>query len=457
MCEIINAENAGGTITSVEEAVGFLNWSFLAHRMRSNPSYYGVPSGSDIDVQSALLSITNETVARLARSGCVNQTDETGQLSATILGVASCSYCLSHKTPRQMQIGVRECRKIVQKDTDSVKTLGLGQQPLDEVCLAWLLYTLCNTHEFDDLPVRHNDEIINEALSRKNRWGADTQALLMGVQPFREPDSYANPHTKAFLLVQAFLSRIRLPTSDYINDTKSVMESIPRLLAAMEFIADGERAAAGSFDLSTQFCRARQYIETRSFPDQDPLLQLGLSETTIRNITMGTRKKKNKIQQIAGLRSLSRPDSLALLHKVSRGGRVEADLDTALDRLYAIPLLRLEEARATAEVDKATGQRIGKLRLQMELERSKPRSGLAKDVSFTILVGSFQNRILLARASVRLTRWGKFTIHKDLSFVWSTAVAHGGENTGSVTIRFIMNEIRGFDAETRLSLQSQGD
>ena len=45
-----------------------------------------------------------------------------------------------------------------------------------------------------------------------------------------DPQTYDNPHTKAFLLLQAHFSRISLPIVDYITDTKSVLDQALRIL-----------------------------------------------------------------------------------------------------------------------------------------------------------------------------------------------------------------------------------
>jgi len=63
--------------------------------------------------------------------------------------------------------------------------------------LAWLLYSLSSTHEFDELPVRHNEEILNEQLSDELMWGPDTQSILSGSRDqYYNPEIYEDPHTK---------------------------------------------------------------------------------------------------------------------------------------------------------------------------------------------------------------------------------------------------------------------
>ena len=462
MCENINAEIASGTISSVAEAVGYLNWTYFARRMRSNPSYYGANSGSDEDVDFALLAVVKSTLAKLSTSGCVeyNEKDETGVLSPTPLGITSCSYYLVHQTPWQMQFGVRECRKIVQKELESE---GKQESPaelsifkrsvrVDEVSLAWLMYSLCNTHEFDELPVRHNEEILNEELSEAVKWGADTKALLTGKQGYQGPDTFSDPHCKAFLLIQAYLGRVRLPISDYVNDTKSVVENVPRLLAAMEYIASSDTTVAGSFDLITQFARSRQYFETRSLPTDNEMTQIGLSEAIARSLSEGAKGKKDAVRDIFQLRSLSRKDALTLLNKVNRAKGGNTNFNAILDRLYSIPTVRLLEAKMLNQVDKSTGKSKGKLKLSLEAERAGERHKTS-EVSLTILVGSLQQGMLLSKASVRLSRIGKWTVTKDLEFDWNAANADGGEEGGNVLVRLLLNEVRGFDQEVRVPLR----
>lgn len=462
MCENLNAEIASGTISSVAEAVGYLNWTYYARRMRSNPSFYGANSGSDEDVDFALLAVVKNTLTKLAASGCIdyNEKDETGVLAPTPLGIASCSYYLLHQSPRQMQFGVRECRKIVQKELesegkqDSPAELSLFKRAarVDEVSLAWLMYSLCNTHEFDELPVRHNEEILNQELSEAVIWGADTQALLTGKQGYQGPDMFADPHTKAFLLIQAYLGRERLPISDYVNDTKSVVENVPRLLAAMEYIASSDMTVAGSFDLITQFARTRQFFETRSLPMDNALTQIGLSEAIARSLSEGAKGKKDAVRDISQLRSLSRKDALALLNKVNRAKGSKSNFNAILDRLYSIPTVRLLEAKMSNHVNKSSGKNMGKLKLSLEAERAGERHK-SGDVSLTILVGSLQQGMLLSKASVRLARIGKWTVTKELEFDWNVANADGGEDGGSVWVRLLLNEVRGFDQEVRVSLR----
>lgn len=215
LCENLNAEISIGTVTSIVDAVGYLTWTFFARRVKQNPSFYGAESGSDEAVELFLLNVIKETVQKLKDFGCITTTsdEDDASLSPTILGNAASKFYLLCGTPKQMQLGVRHARKLVvssieneedlkPESTKSPAGMKSGMIPFtrsartDEVSLATLFYTLASTHEFDELPVRHNEEILNEELSDELMWGPDTQALLSGQQPYHNPEIFEDPHTK---------------------------------------------------------------------------------------------------------------------------------------------------------------------------------------------------------------------------------------------------------------------
>jgi len=222
MCENLNAEIAIGTITTVEDAVGYLTWTFYARRVAANPSYYGATSSKDEDVHEFLLSIVQETTEKLMEHGCIEKDkteDEVNStLRPTILGKAASNYYLQYRTPKQMLFGVKEARKLVMTSIEesdksspppaSGSPNGSGLKPfirptrVDEVSTAWILYALSSTHEFDELPVRHNEEHLNATLCEDVMWGADTSAVVSGgngsnaVRAEVSLDIMADPHTK---------------------------------------------------------------------------------------------------------------------------------------------------------------------------------------------------------------------------------------------------------------------
>jgi antiviral helicase SLH1 len=115
---------------------------------------------------------------------------------------------------------------------------------------------MCRATEYDELPVRHNEDLINAELSANLPLKADAFGLPMW-----------DPHVKAFLLLQAHFSRIDLPISDYVGDQNSVLDQSIRIIQA-------------SIDVLTelgylQSCRMMvtllQCVKSARWPDDGPL------------------------------------------------------------------------------------------------------------------------------------------------------------------------------------------
>lgn len=73
-----------------------------------------------------------------------------------------------------------------------------------------------DAEEYSELPVRHNEDQLNSQLA---------QQLPLQVNPH----SYDSAHTKTHLLLQAHFSHAQLPCSDYLTDTKTVLDNAIRL------------------------------------------------------------------------------------------------------------------------------------------------------------------------------------------------------------------------------------
>jgi len=207
ICENLNAEIASGTVRSGIDAVGYLMWTFYARRVRVNPSFYGAKSGKPEDVEDFLRTKSMEALKKLDEEGCVEVESvgqELGDVSATPLGKAASEFYLTYKTPKQMLFGLRQCGKMVLNDIERPKLPSTSAGPFsmdyqtNELTIAWLLYSLSCTHEFDELPVRHNEDVLNEELGDKLMWGVDTSALMNPDQGYnhRNREVYLDPHTK---------------------------------------------------------------------------------------------------------------------------------------------------------------------------------------------------------------------------------------------------------------------
>ena len=191
----LGAEVAAETIVTKQDALDYLTWTFFFRRLHKNPSFYGLElSAKDHNTSEAqrlaneyMIELVDKSLGELAQSRCIT-IHSNGDIDPTALGKIMSYYYLSHRTIRQL---IRRAKR----------------KPSFEEVLAWM----CCATEYDELPVRHNEDLINAELSKNLPFKGETLGLPMG-----------DPHVKAFLLVQAFLSRIDLPISDYVTDQNSV-------------------------------------------------------------------------------------------------------------------------------------------------------------------------------------------------------------------------------------------
>lgn len=256
-------------------------------------------------------------------------------------------------------------------------------------------------------------------------------------------------------MLQAYLERAKLPISDYINDTKTVIDQIPRLVAAMHYIAAQDFTIAGNLDLVCQFSRLRQIFKTRSLVDDHPLsLIRGFNNDVMRRIK---RNSKNKLPTVWSLRSAARNETSNVLKQLLKGGKTN-NMDYMLNMIYALPWYGIEELKVTHEVDKKSGRSIGKLNISLAIEsssQSRHRGGnnsRADATSLVLVLGTPQRKTLLAHTSVTMHNSNKKEV--ELSFDWSAANAGGGDRAGHMILRLLVEEHRGLDGEIMVPLRT---
>ena len=78
----IGAEISAGTITTRQEAMDFLTWTFLYRRAHNNPTYYGIEDISQYGISQYLAKLIDLTIENLVESKCV-YTGGSDELHAT--------------------------------------------------------------------------------------------------------------------------------------------------------------------------------------------------------------------------------------------------------------------------------------------------------------------------------------------------------------------------------------
>jgi activating signal cointegrator complex subunit 3 len=246
--EHLNAEIAGGSVADLQGAVDYLTWTFLYRRLSKNPSAYGAGDGGPADVAAFLSRLVEGSLSRLRGSNCIEINAEDGSIAATDLGTVASYYYVSHKTVRLFERSLGKC--------DS---------------LGGVLAVLARATEYEELPVRHNEDIENAGLAVHVAAAADAlEAELFGgakdadnkgaADGYRRavPPPNATLHTasaKTELLLQAHILRVDLPSSDYATDLASVLSQLPRLVMTLiDIAANSGRAGPAEEAMRAMAC-----------------------------------------------------------------------------------------------------------------------------------------------------------------------------------------------------------
>lgn len=133
------------------------------------------------------------------------------------------------------------------------------------------------------------EELINAELSKHLPLNAEALSLPMW-----------DPHIKAFLLLQAYFSRIDLPISDYVGDQNSVLDQSIRIVqASIDVLTE-----LGYLSSSIMMMTLLQCIKSARWPMDGPL-----------SIFPGVNTDKERARAKDGR---SQPSSLAQIHNIPR-------------------------------------------------------------------------------------------------------------------------------------------
>lgn len=67
----LNAEIVAGTVKSRQEALDYLTWTYFFRRLLRNPTYYGLVSLEEADINRYLSSLIENTITELEKANCV--------------------------------------------------------------------------------------------------------------------------------------------------------------------------------------------------------------------------------------------------------------------------------------------------------------------------------------------------------------------------------------------------
>lgn len=308
----LGAEVSAETVATKQDALDYLTWTFFFRRLHKNPSYYGLEIPADennsVSAQQAandyMIEMVDNSMAELAESGCLTLYPN-GDVDPTPLGKIMSYYYLSHKT----------IRTLVKHATPDAT--------FEEV-LSWM----SRATEYDELPVRHNEDLINAELSSALPLKGDNFGLPMW-----------DPHVKAFLLLQAHFSRIDLPISDYVGDQTSVLDQAIRIIqASIDVLTE-----LGHLKSCRMMMTLLQAVKSARWPDDGPLSILPGVEPDAEKKRIA--KASAKPKSIIAATTAPRGEIEAALKQLSLPAPTHGK---ALKALAQLPQLRVDVANASA-------------------------------------------------------------------------------------------------------------
>lgn len=135
MTDHISAEVASGTLTNKASCLEYLSWTYFWRRLVKNPAFYGLKDTTPKEVNDFLLKLIDNTLNRLVDYKCIKMNDDDYNFEPTFLGHLASYYYIKHETVYKFSSELSNCKSIYE-----------------------LLKLLCNAHEFDEIPVRHNED-----------------------------------------------------------------------------------------------------------------------------------------------------------------------------------------------------------------------------------------------------------------------------------------------------------
>ena len=201
----LNAEIVLGTVQSISEAADWLSYSFLYVRMLQNPETYGIfdPDKTlkeDPTLKRRRLDLAHTAACILEKSHLIRYDRKSGAVQPTPMGRIASQFYLSHPS---MALYGRQLRSNM-TDIDLLRLFSLSG-------------------EFAHITVRQEEKL--------------ELAKLAAKVPIPVKESPSEPSAKVNILLQAYISRLKLDGFALVADMAFIQQSAARIMRALFEIA----------------------------------------------------------------------------------------------------------------------------------------------------------------------------------------------------------------------------
>jgi activating signal cointegrator complex subunit 3 len=361
----INAEIVSGTIKSRQDAMDYLTWTFMFRRLVQNPSYYDLEDVSFEGLNKWMTTLIGGILGDLQRSGMIEfDKEDNNKLSATALATVASYYYMNYRS-------AAEFNKRVTEKSDHKH----------------LLQLVSEAREFEELPVRHNEDKLNKSLSENVPLGSFSS-------------DFESPHVKTYLLLQAHLSRVKLPIADYLTDLKTILDQTIRVIQSFIDIT----AEKGYLDAVLNMMNLMQMIMQGQWHSDNALLMLPYMDAN--NVESLKRQGTKYLPQ---LMDMNREKGIALVTK-----------SCGLRPYQAEQLWKVVETMPIVDViiGKEFKREEGALIIPIVLKDHRkgspkpytPRFPKPKDEGWWVIIGDLAKQELMAMRRVKIKRESKIEL-----------------------------------------------
>ena len=234
LADNLNAEIVLGNVRSRDDGVEWLGYTYLFVRMIRSPGLYSVGAEYEADelLEQMRVDLIHSAAVVLEKAGLVRYDQKAGKLQATEMGRIASHYYITH---------------------NSMLTYNQYLQP--QIGMIELFRIFAESDEFKYIPVRKEE---NQELER----------LLTRV-PIPVKESKNDPQAKINVLLQAFISRLKLEGLALMADLVYVTQSAGRVLRAI-FEICLRKGWASVAKTALDLCKM---AEKRMWPTMTPLRQ----------------------------------------------------------------------------------------------------------------------------------------------------------------------------------------
>ena len=287
LADNLNAEIVLGNVRNRDEGVEWLGYTYLFIRMLRSPGLYSVGAeyGGDEALEQKRVDLIHSAATVLEKAGLIKYDKAMGKLQSTELGRIASHYYITH---------------------NSMLTYNHHLQPMITNIELFRIFALSD--EFKYIPVRQDEKL--------------ELAKLLGRVPIPVKESIEEPQAKVNVLLQAFISRLKLEGLALMADLVYVTQSAGRILRAIFEIAL-KKGWASVAKTALDLCKM---AEKRMWPTMTPLRQF---PTCPRDILQKAERMEVPWSSYFDLD----PPRMGELLGVPRAGRTVCDLVSKFPRL----------------------------------------------------------------------------------------------------------------------------